>query len=360
MNRELWENKTALLVDDSATSRTIIQQLMKTLPIELSLASSAGEFYEMTRDTDFHLLLIDYRLPDDDGMNLVREHRRRCQSSTVVLITGQAQVETATDALAEGADGFVDKHHLDQGPEAFRQTLERAILSRERRAAQWDLQRHKEEFHTLIAHDLRNPATCISVALQMYKDNPREEVLDTALDALDRLFYRLDRYLDFSRMNSGFAELVVKRQCLAQLVSSVVSALDPLAKKNAQTIGWDIPSGNYTCDFDWHWMYQAVENLLSNSIKHGRRGASIWVQLEKEKDEFVLTVSDDGPGIAHEDRPTLFQRFYRSSGSRSRGTGLGLSIVKKVVSLHGGTVRLESNDESREGSTFVIRIPSGQ
>ena len=165
-------------------------------------------------------------------------------------------------------------------------------------------------------------------------------------------------------MNSDFAELVVKRQCLAELVSSVVSALGPLGKKNAQTISWDNPSGEhtgeYTGEFDWHWMYQAVENLLSNAIKHGGTGANIQVHLNKENHEFLITVSDDGPGVPPEDRPTLFQRFYRSSKSRSQGTGLGLAIVKRVVSMHGGTVRLESNEGSREGSTFTIRIPSRQ
>ena len=159
-------------------------------------------------------------------------------------------------------------------------------------------------------------------------------------------------------MESDFAELVVEPQCLAQLVSSVVVALGPLAEKNAQAISWDCPDGDYGCEFDWHWMYQAVENLLSNSIKHGGQGARIWISLDKEEDGFVLSVSDNGPGIPPEDRPTLFQRFYRSSKSKSQGAGLGLAIVKRVASLHGGTVRLESQDESSVGSTFVIRIPS--
>ena len=105
-------------------------------------------------------------------------------------------------------------------------------------------------------------------------------------------------------------------------------------------------------------MEQVISNLLTNAVRHTPSSGSITVIIKGDKGKLIISVADTGEGIAPEDLPHVFERFYRSGSSRARkegGTGLGLAIVKQMVEAHGGKVRVES--QPGEGSEFSILLP---
>ena len=108
-----------------------------------------------------------------------------------------------------------------------------------------------------------------------------------------------------------------------------------------------------------HYLERAIGNLIDNAIKYTREHGTVSVTAKPEGDQVVVEVTDDGIGIAADDLPRIFERFYRVDRSRSRemgGTGLGLSIVKHVVQVHGGTVDVTSTPGA--GSCFTVRLPA--
>ena len=354
----MWVGKRVLVVDDSATSRTLIGELLRDLPLHLEQAGGGEGFLELTRSRSYDLILLDLRLAHFDGLELLRRFREHCQTTTVVLITGQASLSTATDALADGADGYVEKVHLRQGPAAFRLALEKAMLQRARRLAQLELSQLKDEFHAVIVHDLRSPAAAASVALRMYQESPRPEVLQSAVRSLDRLFQRLDRYLDFTRMESQAWEMV-RRPCeLNELLEDVVAELQPLIGQKSQTLCW-APSQSPIClEVDPEWMIRAFENLLANAVKYTPPRGCIGLRVCQDCEWLSVEFSDNGPGIAPELQTRLFRRYSRvPSGPGQKGSGLGLLIAKNVVEGHGGSIQLESSGIPGKGATFRVRLP---
>ena len=114
-------------------------------------------------------------------------------------------------------------------------------------------------------------------------------------------------------------------------------------------------------DLDGTRIAQAVGNLLENAITHTPEGGSVTVSAHAAANGIEVTVADTGPGIAAEDLPRLFDRFYRADPSRSRstgGSGLGLTIARRLVEAHGGSIEVES--ALGEGSRFTVRLPLGQ
>src|SRR5699024_3179587 len=110
---------------------------------------------------------------------------------------------------------------------------------------------------------------------------------------------------------------------------------------------------------DYDQLMTAIRNLIDNAVTYSPDGSTVWLEVTKHDDVVHIAVSDQGTGIAEEDRERIFERFYRVDSARSRstgGTGLGLSIVKHTVSNHGGEVTVESVVD--EGSTFLIRLPA--
>jgi signal transduction histidine kinase len=101
---------------------------------------------------------------------------------------------------------------------------------------------------------------------------------------------------------------------------------------------------------------QALANLLDNAIKYSPAGGKVEIAVSSEPDTAVITIRDNGPGIAAADLPRIWDRLYRADPSRSeRGLGLGLSLVKAYVVAHGGTV--EARSEPGQGSVFTVRLP---
>lgn len=350
-----WQDQTVLVVDDSATSRALLLALLKGLPVSVEQADSADQLLRMTQEKDYSLVLLDVRLPDGYGVELLQEVRARLPQATVVLISGKADLLTATDALVRGADGFLDKRHLKEGPQAFRQAVEHAMLHRARMLDQQELRELKEEFLSVIVHDLRGPAASARVALRMYRESPDEELLELAERNMDRLFARLDRYLDYRRMEALSWRMEAEPHDLFELVDEAVRALAPLAQSQGRELVWQLPTDQAVLEMDRSWLSQAVENLLTNALKHTPPDCRVQVLSGRDGSEAWVEVRDQGPGVPPELLPHLFERFSqgRRSGRSSGGVGLGLAIVKNVVTAHGGTVRYAQG----EGASFFLSLP---
>ena len=122
----------------------------------------------------------------------------------------------------------------------------------------------------------------------------------------------------------------------------------------------DLPKGPVVATVDAERLERALLNLLVNAHRYGRDGGLIRLALRRRRREILFTVADDGPGIAEEDQPRIFERFYRprtEAARRIQGSGLGLPIAKAMVELHGGRIWLESLPG--EGATFHIALPTG-
>ena len=142
---------------------------------------------------------------------------------------------------------------------------------------------------------------------------------------------------------------------LEPLFEAILSELSPLLE--ARGMVCQVDCGELTAQGDASLLYRAFANLVENACKYGRAGGHIWVEASRQGEKVAVSVRDDGPGIAGEHLPYLFDAFYRVDKSRSRemgGSGLGLSLVKTMVEAQGGAITVQSDGES--GACFTVTL----
>ena len=207
-----------------------------------------------------------------------------------------------------------------------------------------------------IAHELRTPLTVLQSQLEALQDglaSPGPEALASLHDETLRLA-RLVADLETLASADG-APFTLERQ-LVEVAPLVTAAIAEFAGP-MQEKGLSIQSrlSEVAVEGDPVRLRQVVANLLSNAVKFVPAGASIWVNLQSDETWASLTVGDDGPGIAPEDLPHIFERFFRGHGTRAGGSGIGLAVVAGLVEAHGGHVTATS-EPGRE-TIFTIRLP---
>lgn len=212
-----------------------------------------------------------------------------------------------------------------------------------------------------IAHELRTPLTVIEGTVDGIIDGvfkPDTEHLCSIKEQASLLTHLISDLRDISLAESGQLELNLAPTDIVELVRRMVSNYEINAiKKNVRIKleeGTQIPE----IRIDPVRIEQVISNLLTNAIRHTPSGDSITVTVKNDEGGLEISVSDTGEGIATEDLPHVFERFYRSGSSRARkegGTGLGLAIVKQMVEAHGGKVWVGSKMDT--GSIFSILLP---
>ncbi|MFF8024623.1 sensor histidine kinase [Streptomyces sp. NPDC007896] len=219
-----------------------------------------------------------------------------------------------------------------------------------------------------IAHELRTPLTNIRGWLEVTRDgivDPDPELLASLHEEAVLLQRVIDDLQDLAAADAGTLTLHREAVRADELLEQVAAAHRVGAESagiglRTGTDGTSAPAGNGTpwLDADPVRMRQALGNLVSNAIRHTPDGGTIILSAREEEGQVVLEVADTGSGIAAEDLPSVFDRFWRAEKSRSRrtgGSGLGLSIVRQLVAAHGGTVAVAS--ELGAGSVFTLRLP---
>ena len=218
----------------------------------------------------------------------------------------------------------------------------------------------QKQFAADAAHELRTPVSVIltQTQLSLNRERTAEDYKQTVIAcqrAAQRMRRLIESLLELARYDAG--QEVLKRLPfdLAGTVNESVDLVKTLADERGVTVSAEVAPLEMTGDSER--LGQVVMNLLTNAIQYNRSGGAVQVTLARAGDLAVLTVTDTGKGIAPEDLPRVFERFYRADQSRtgSGNSGLGLSICQAIVEAHGGT--LEAASEPGTGSTFTLRLP---
>ena len=223
------------------------------------------------------------------------------------------------------------------------------------------LQRADEQRRTMlraVSHDLRTPLATIHAAASELADPightaaTRDELAGLIVDEAERLDRIVRNLLDLSRIEAG--ALLPDRQAvdLGELVTAAVSRLDRMLSTVRPTV--EIDADLELIDVDYSQIDQVVTNLLENAVRHSPPGSRVVIEVTSKPDHLVVSIEDEGEGIAEQLRARLFEPFVAGTGSNT--TGIGLAICKVIVDAHGGTI--SAGDGASGGARFTVELPT--
>ena len=308
--------------------------------------------------------------PESLGLSFLADVERAAQTAVIAagfvsLVLGtllfwqitrpMSQMRRASQALAAGEANVRvpvrSQDELGKVAEAFNQMASKIT----------EQEQLRRQMVADVAHELRTPLTVMQANLEAMLDGLLEPSA-SELQELNDEVHRLSRLIDDLRLlslaDSGQLTLALQKVDVRELTATVVARLAPLAEANGVRLVDDAPPKSLFVTVDADRVQQALTNLVANGIRHTPKGGRVRVTAVQEKQTIHLAVIDSGPGIAHEDLPYVFDRFWRGDKSRSRhsgGSGLGLAIVKQIAELHEGQVRVLSPANS--GAIFTISLP---
>jgi PAS domain S-box-containing protein len=233
---------------------------------------------------------------------------------------------------------------------------------------QKEVERLKSDIVANVSHELRSPLASIKGYTEMLLEDLegqdralRHRFLSVINEETDRLSVFINEMLDLARLESGHIKLDLTPMPVGALLIDVANSLKLQAAAGDVTINTEIAPDLPLVQIDPRWMYGAIKNLISNAIKFSPRGAAIEIIASGNASATIVEVIDHGPGIAAEDLPLLFTKFYRGTTAQQlgvSGSGLGLVLAKQAIELHLGTLTVESGNN--HGARFIVTLPAAR
>jgi len=393
-----------LLVDDDDVDRMAIKRALTKAGFDLDCteASNAETATALSREGKFDLAFLDYFLPDQNGLSLLKQLRGNGMMSPIIMLTGQSNEQTVVDLMRAGAADYLNKAdvtaerlkrrvhsvlrvynaELAARQAAMKLEVTNALLlkrnqeleqNRRKIEAQnrqlLEAAKLKSEFVATISHELRTPMNSILGFSQVLTRQSHGKLSSYQLNMVQRILTNAEHLmslisdlLDFSKAEAGRIELQYCDLDLSQLVAGIVLDMDKPAKDKGLDLTLDDQLQAPILSGDSTRIRQIMVNLLCNAIKFTHEGG-IQVSLrelqrDNHQDWVEIQVSDSGIGIAPEAQSLIFDTFRQVNQSDTRdegGTGLGLAIVQALVTLMQGKIEVES--EIGEGARFTVTLP---
>jgi signal transduction histidine kinase len=396
----LTYGRDILVVDDNDTNLIAIEAALLPLGRKLVLARSGVEALARLLEQDFALIILDVAMPGMDGFETARlvRSRARNRATPIIFITGMTWQDDAiikgyelgafdflmkpirAEVLRAKAGVFIELQQrtfeLHDKAEQLRAEQARAherelTMQRkrfeaealERQVAQMeDVDRRKDEFLAILAHELRNPLQPLQTAVEIMATNATQPVPERVRNIISRQVQHIGRLvddlLDVARFQSGKLGLRKEIVPLDAIITEAVSDMRRQAEGRKHTLSVKGVEKPINLNGDPMRLVQVVTNLLSNAIKYTEPGGQIDVAWGIADDQAFVRVKDNGRGISSTVLPRIFDMFVqeRTTSDGKGGLGLGLGLVKKLVELHGGTVAASSDGEGK-GACFEVRLP---
>lgn len=370
-----------LLIEDDEDDYLITRDLLGEVAADQYEIRWAKSFEEgltaLTRDAP-DVVLVDYRLGGESGIDLLRRSGELGLSVPMILLTGASDRDIDMAAMEAGAADFLDKTMLT-APLLDRSIRYALAQSRNRQALleksqslatakeQADVaNRAKSEFLANMSHELRTPLNAIIGFSEIMKDelsgpieNPyyTEYIRDIHLSA-NHLLEVINDILDVAKVEAGKIELQENAIDIAATIHSAIRLVIERARDADVTVEFDPQPDQPELIADHRRVKQMLLNLLSNAVKFTPAGGKVTVATSVDSGGLEISVADTGIGIEPDKIPLVFTPFAQVDGSLKRkyeGTGLGLSLTRGLVEIHGGNITMTS--EPRQGTTVTLWFP---
>jgi len=374
-----------LVTDDELNTLKTLSANLEDMGYRVATATNGKEALELIRKRGFNIVIADIKLPDISGLEILETAKELNPETAVIMITGHASLETAVNAINEGAYAYILKPvAMSELETTIKNALREQRLLIENRELVESLQQSnkrmeeanraleqvsqaKSDFTARMSHELRTPLNSIigfSEVLLSRKMSPsdratHEEFLGYIHTSAEHLLHLIDSILDLSKIEAGKLTLEPREFDFRVLLEDVNITVLPIFTTKKQALTIEIGKGVNSVFADEPKMRQIFLNLLSNAHKFTPRGGKIKVSCHLENPHLLhCSVIDNGIGISPQDQQKIFEEFgqvKKTPGDNTHGVGLGLSIAKRLVELHGGSIWVVS--EPGGGSTFTFTIP---
>ncbi|MBW2504759.1 MAG: response regulator [Deltaproteobacteria bacterium] len=357
------DQASILIVDDEDIIRDLCARTLKDY--RLLQAENGKEALDLLARESVDLILVDVMMPIMNGLDLLQKVKQDDPDQLVIIMTGYADKDIILRALKAEADDFIQKPiNLLQLRTAVEKALEKKRLRREISELK-QLDRMKADFLGLISHKLRTPTTSISLFIQnlasgaiAFDDENFKQALSAIRDESDYLAYLISDLLYYSDFILRDATPKVTKQDVRDIAIAVLAEKrDAAMQKNLAL--------KSTLNGNWPPLYLdrqrisfALSALLDNAIKFTQEGGEVVLSGTIERTELRLSITDNGPGIAENELPKVFEKFYQIDPGHTgqvRGFGLGLFYARQFIRDHGGSLELTSAPGS--GTTATIVLP---
>jgi len=354
-----------LIVDDSEDDVEMLQRFLAGEDTVIRGLTDSTQAERVFNEFEPDIVLLDLHMPHPDGLEMLRRlrnARQRLGFLPVVVLTGDIGQVARNNALDLGADDFLTKP-LDRQEVVLR--VRNLLSTRRLHVELARAYRHKSDFLASMSHELRTQLSSVIGFSELLLndttaryDEPSRRKFLTQINSSGRyLLGLISDILDLSKVEAGLTVLRIESVVIADVVRSVLSAMEPLAAKKAIRLEADVAAGG-SAPADVGKLSQMLLNLVSNAVKFTPDGGRVAIGAQRLASTVEISVSDTGIGIADSDRDHLFEEFRQLDSSLARqqhGTGLGLALTKRFVELHGGRITFVS--EMGKGSVFTLTLP---
>jgi len=381
-------NANILIAEDEIGIRTALTLLLEGEGYRVKTVQNGNEAINAIRGENYDLVISDIRMPGMNGLQLLEEITRQPGGPEMIIMTAYGSIETAIQALKNGARDFLLKPFSN---ELLKMTVSRTLrvreLSEENKKLH-ELERMKKEFITMIAHELRTPLTSIKGYLKLVLSGmvgellePQREYLNVVHQNGEKLQQIINKMIDMGNLETSDFNLdTISTNTLSVIWESIAEVQEAYEKKHLK-LEVNLAAPLRPILVDPYRMKQIITFLLDNAIAFSMPYKRIWLSVNQWRgqeslkatetpksyvdlsdlepiDYLEISVKDEGPGIPEDKLSQIFKKFYQIEDLYIRqvgGMGIGLSLCKKLVSVMGGKIWVESKIGA--GCKFTFLLP---
>lgn len=365
-----------LLIEDEAPLRSEVAEWLTFEDYEVVEAGDGIAGVEAVFKHHPDLILCDIMMPRLDGYGVLLETNSNpaTVATPFIFMTARASHDDLREGMSAGADDYITKPFTRQElMNAIQNQLDKRIAREQHHESQIQQVQQalaneqeqrlvKAKLVGMFSHDFRNPLSTIfssNSLLRDYADRLDAQRRLTHLNRIDasvrQLLQMLDDMLIVTQMEAGSLQFKPEPLNISQTIQTIAEEFQAINSEACNIYYESLVSSVVMADP--RLIRQIASNIISNAIKYSPHNGEVHITLDRRDDEYILTVRDQGIGIDKEDQQNLFNAFKRGSNvGKIMGTGLGLAIVKEAVTMHGGSVHLES--AVGKGTTVTVVIPA--
>lgn len=364
------------VVDDELGMRLSIERALRdftvTIPdvsedvaFDVEVAATGGEALSAIEANPPHIILLDYKLPDMLGSEILEKVKADKRTDMlVIMITAFASIETVIETIKRGAYDFLAKPFTpEELRSVVRKTAGRLILHRKAQALLQEKRQIRFEFISVLAHELKSPINAVEGYFRIMRDRNLGEEIEKYDRMIERSIIRIGGMrklifdlLDLTRIESGQKKRHFEKVDICKIAVDSIEMIS--ADSQSRKITFKMKKKGPIIIAGVRDEIEIIfNNLISNAVKYNVEGGKVTVGIGIKENTATIRVSDTGIGMKPDEADKIFNDFVRIKNSKTKnitGSGLGLSTVKKLVGLYKGDVSVTSEED--RGSTFKVTL----